>query len=834
MPRGCPDGLAAAKALRSGFGMPLSLRTTWLRVQSARLGRALQRLAERTTRAHPKLTIGVSLLVVMLVGAAAAVKPVLIGRAKAAAARAGVDVSIQRASLGWGRVRFGDVVAKAPEVPGASLRLDLVDVGVGLNLRVKSISVHGGEITLRAPMSELEQQFRNWKQRRKGGGGSGGSVSYAVDGLAVDWRSPGRGLSALRLWGLRAGSSKGSSSIAADLTRAAWRGGTADLWNLRARLQRQGEGRALERLSTDRVVAQIELDAPAPGFPIAPPASGTSGSGNGNGRKTRGSRAAPAPDDSHFGPDLQSKFARVAQLRMELTQFGRVAEAALSQRGEVELSGVSLRLKRGGETLNIGPVRFGASRDASRVRFSLTPGAQAAKPLTLALEVPFAAGEVKLQLDGGPVSLASLGIHEGDWGLRQVSRGEIDGKSTLILSADGQTLRAKGQGRIRELSIQHRALSARPISGLELGFHGGGEVALDGQRLQLDRTELQFGKVRLALEGDLEQSPAHTRVRLLANLPLAACQDVLESVPEGLAPLLSGMRMSGTVGFDGTLEFDTRKLDDMRAQWHAQNDCRIVATPGELAPARFARPWIRTVSAADGRLVSLESGPGTSSWTPYHAISSNMETAVLICEDGGFFRHHGFDHEAIRNSIRENIRTNRFVRGASTISMQLAKNLYLGREKTLGRKLQEMVFTLLLEQELSKEELMELYLNVIEFAPGVYGVGPAAQYYFNTTAGRLSLGQALYLASILPNPKQQHFAPDGEVSTGWMNYLRKLMYIGHKRRRISEQELADGLLEQVTFGVPYSPRSITDESASFHDEAVLDTPGLEQAPPLHD
>ena len=139
-----------------------------------------------------------------------------------------------------------------------------------------------------------------------------------------------------------------------------------------------------------------------------------------------------------------------------------------------------------------------------------------------------------------------------------------------------------------------------------------------------------------------------------------------------------------------------------------------------------------------------------------------MPVAVLTTEDGAFpLRHHGFDHEAIRNSIRENLRRKKFVRGASTISMQLAKNLYLDRGKNLSRKLQEAVLTMYLEQELTKDQILELYLNVVEFGPTVYGIGPAARFYFAGGSARdlFKLGQALYVASIMPNPKVQHFGP---------------------------------------------------------------------------
>src|SRR5438046_465396 len=138
-----------------------------------------------------------------------------------------------------------------------------------------------------------------------------------------------------------------------------------------------------------------------------------------------------------------------------------------------------------------------------------------------------------------------------------------------------------------------------------------------------------------------------------------------------------------------------------------------------------------------------------------------MEVAVLTTEDGAFRRHHGFDQEAIKNSIRENLRKRRFVRGASTISMQLAKNLYLDRSKNLARKLEEAILTMYLEQELTKDQLLELYLNVVEFGPMVYGIGPAARHYFNAAASELSLSQALYISSIMPNPKNQYFGAGG-------------------------------------------------------------------------
>jgi membrane peptidoglycan carboxypeptidase len=141
--------------------------------------------------------------------------------------------------------------------------------------------------------------------------------------------------------------------------------------------------------------------------------------------------------------------------------------------------------------------------------------------------------------------------------------------------------------------------------------------------------------------------------------------------------------------------------------------------------------------------------------------------------------------------------------------MQLAKNLYLGREKTLSRKLQEASFTLLLEERLSKEDILELYLNVVEFGPGVYGIRNAASHYFSSHPGELSLAQALYLGSVLPSPKANHFQEDGALRAGWAEHLQYLMRIAHKIRRISDDELEAGLSEQIVFGQAH-PNSDSD------------------------
>jgi hypothetical protein len=374
------------------------------------------------------------------------------------------------------------------------------------------------------------------------------------------------------------------------------------------------------------------------------------------------------------------------------------------------------------------------------------------------------------------------------------------------------------------LALQRAELSAIPLSGIHLAFRAKGTTTLDGARLVLDDGELSLGDVRVRGSGSLTRSERTLSARWVGGVPLASCQAFLDATPRGLLPLISSLRMTGTFGVNAQLDFNSEHPSDTRVRLNVANDCHIEQVPAELSPRRFANLWQREVRGANKQPIEIASGPGSADWVPIDAISPFMETAVQVCEDGHFQSHHGFDFEAIQNSIKDNLIKGRFARGASTISMQLAKNLYLGKEKTLGRKLQEAVLTQLLEQELSKRELLELYLNVIEYAPGVYGIGPAAQHYFAKRPSDLSLGQALYIASILPNPDRQHFGPDGKVSPAWTSYLQRLMRIAKKIGQISDEQLAIGLAEQVAFhvadsgGAPHSAAPAPDEGTDTPSE----------------
>ena len=150
---------------------------------------------------------------------------------------------------------------------------------------------------------------------------------------------------------------------------------------------------------------------------------------------------------------------------------------------------------------------------------------------------------------------------------------------------------------------------------------------------------------------------------------------------------------------------------------------------------------------------SEPSKPIQHEWRDYDEISEYMKTAIVAAEDGKFMQHHGFDWDGIQAALERNNDTGKVVAGGSTISQQLAKNLFLYNKRSFIRKGQEAVATWMMERMWSKERILEVYLNSVEFGDNIYGVEAATQHYFGKSSRSLSREQAVFLAAILPNPK---------------------------------------------------------------------------------
>ncbi len=140
-------------------------------------------------------------------------------------------------------------------------------------------------------------------------------------------------------------------------------------------------------------------------------------------------------------------------------------------------------------------------------------------------------------------------------------------------------------------------------------------------------------------------------------------------------------------------------------------------------------------------------------WVPYAKISNNLKRALIASEDAKFVDHEGFDWEGIQKAYEKNLKKGRIVAGGSTISQQLAKNLFLSGRRSPFRKIEEAAITVMMEAVMDKRRIFEIYLNVIEWGNGVFGAEAAARHYYRSSAAQLSPGQAAKLAAMVPNPR---------------------------------------------------------------------------------
>jgi hypothetical protein len=250
------------------------------------------------------------------------------------------------------------------------------------------------------------------------------------------------------------------------------------------------------------------------------------------------------------------------------------------------------------------------------------------------------------------------------------------------------------------------------------------------------------------------------------------CQNWIDTLPkESLTKEIEQIKFNGSFGFDVSLDPVVVKINE---------NCTLKNKPAFL---NLHNTFTYTVYHSNKTPYKRISGPGSSEWIGINDISPNVAIALGATEDPAFFKHQGIIPKAFEVCLRERLNGGRIC-GGSTITMQLAKNLWLNREQTAGRKVQEIILTKALES-LSKEQILELYVNVVEFGPDLYGIGPAAVKLLDTYPADLTLDEALYLSLRLPAPNK---AGTLEQTKG---FRKKILTGLAKTGKISEQELEE-------------------------------------------
>lgn len=274
-------------------------------------------------------------------------------------------------------------------------------------------------------------------------------------------------------------------------------------------------------------------------------------------------------------------------------------------------------------------------------------------------------------------------------------------------------------------------------------------------------TRISFNGQAFRLFARYDQSP-EKRIQLRINEPDFDAATFFNALPEGLFTNLAGIRVKGRLGFSLHFDLNPDLPDSLEFTAALKQKGFSILSFGATDFRRINGDFPYTAYEKGLPVRTFMAGPENPDFRHLNQIPDYLKYAIMTSEDGAFFHHNGFIPEAIRESIITNIKEKRFARGGSTISMQLVKNVFLNRNKTITRKLEEMLITWLIESQrlVSKERMFEVYLNVIETGPMVYGVNEAARFYFAKDVSKLTLAESIYLASIVPRPKAFRYSFD--------------------------------------------------------------------------
>jgi len=726
-----------------------------------------------------KRAVVAALIALILAGISGfAFGPYVRSRVAKESGRRGLVTTVGGVHAGWFAVTLDDVRVAPEGTTTIDAHIERVRIELTATLSVERVVVAGPSVTLRdGAVDELAE----WRERHASSGEPAAhKTQIVVEGGSLEWVL---GESTIRAAGVAA--TRDDSGVHASAASVVFARDVDKIELVNASVAMADGKLQSAHIESARVAVVLHaldaVTAEAPPSPITPPIT------------KRGAKTAePAPFHPFVAlPDLHLARALVRRLG------DRVAERA-PEGFKIDVDAVTAQIERGQEKLELGPGKLAVERHATEVAADFSAGS-GQTPLTLHASIPLGAGDTVVALSGGPVTLSMLGVREGAFGFADPSRATITGRARVSLDDAAKSLTFDEDVAASGVSIQNAKLADDTVRGLDLRVSARG-VLDDAGSMRLDDAEGQLGALHLRVHGALEQTSDHLAASLSFELPVAGCQSLLESVPAALFPHVSAARFRGTLGAKGFLSFDTRKIDDMVLRYDVDDLCRVTQVPEELRKDHFDGSFTYAIVDKDGKPGERETGQGTPDWAPLDTISPMMQVAVLTTEDGGFFRHHGFNEWAIRSALVADLKAGRFVRGASTISMQLAKNLFLSREKTLSRKLEELILTDYLERTFQKDEMMELYLNIIEFGPDVYGVRAAAEHYFGREPAELNLAECLFLATLLPRPREYHkMYEKNEVPQSWINTIHQLMEIAHKNGRISDQELEEAKSETIVF-----------------------------------
>lgn len=384
-----------------------------------------------------------------------------------------------------------------------------------------------------------------------------------------------------------------------------------------------------------------------------------------------------------------------------------------------------------------------------------------------------------------------------------------------------------GVTEIEDLTVNHPKIASKDVvfEKTQIDYHfilGSNFIAIDSS----SSAKLNKITLRPFVKYSTEKDTIYT---LKIGVPKMKAQDFVNSLPTGLFSHFEGMQVQGAFDYQLDFEFNKNNPEALIFESKLNKENLKILKYGEADLSKLNGEFVYNAIENGRKQRSVLVGAGNPYFTPLEEISPYLQKAVLTFEDPQFYNHSGFSTDAFKQSIAKNIKTKKFTRGASTISMQLVKNVFLTREKTLSRKLEEILLVYLLENNrlVPKARMLEVYLNVIEWGPNVYGIGESAQFYFEKTPRELTLNESLFLASIVPSPKKFMWLFDKEGN--------QKPYAVSKQKMYKNIMLSRGLIEaqdSITAAIPVKIKGISKTYLRLKtekDSTAIDSIEIEEA-----
>jgi hypothetical protein len=385
------------------------------------------------------------------------------------------------------------------------------------------------------------------------------------------------------------------------------------------------------------------------------------------------------------------------------------------------------------------------------------------------------------------------------------------------MNRSGGQLEVNGSWRVKNLLVNHRRIAGNDIIVPDASLDA--DMVFGKNFIAIDSTStIHLKNIQLHPFIKYTVSPSKIYELKLHTEELDA-QELMNSFPIGLFESLEGIEVAGKLQYDLNFYLDSQNPDSVLFNSRLKNEGFKVLKWGKTNLQKINSTFVYTPYEYGKPMRDIIIGPENPNFVSINQISPYLKNALLTAEDPSFYSHNGFVEASMRSSIITNFKAKAFKRGGSTISMQLAKNVYLNRQKTLARKIEEILIVWIMENGKlsSKQRMFETYLNLIEWGNNVYGIGEATRYYFDKHPSELTLGEGIFLASIVPRPKSglYRFEGDGSLRSGLSSYFNFIGGIMARRGMTEVDSTGYGfwnvrLKESLRAGIPTSDSLIVD------------------------